>query len=316
LKSIIQFCFEILNSLLICKNSNSNVKTKIEYDNRLDSIEVISNDMRVKQILLNFISNSVKFTKSGFIEIKVQLKIKNDKKYIKISVIDSGVGIREEDQKKKFNEIYTDIKNESNGHGSGLGLNICKFIAEKLNHSLKFKSIYGKGSKFSLVISESCMKLDKNNQYNFNLKKIEFTNFNKSNTEKFENVIQNSKFKELIQDDKCEKNKKDNLFLNFKTIKNLRRKSYDTTILSKKIINIKESLMDYEKINTSRDVYINDKYNISINYEDKTEILTLRNDNPLIFKYSNQFNRNYSFEKNSNNQNLNVSINSYSNSNN
>jgi len=223
LKSIIEFCYEILNTLLICKNSNSNVKTNINFDNRLETIGVLSNDMRLKQILLNFISNSVKFTKSGFIELKVKLKINHIKKYIKISVIDSGVGIREEDQKKIFKEIYCDFKNELNNYGSGLGLNICKFIAEKLNHSLKFKSIYGKGSKFSLLILESCLKLDKNNQYNFHLDSSELNNIYKFNYDKLKKINSNSQIKESLIYNKFDQNKKENFFLNLNSIEILRK---------------------------------------------------------------------------------------------
>ncbi len=178
LKPITEFCFEILNSLLICKNSNKCIRTFTDYDQNLDEIQIISNEMRIKQLLLNFISNSVKFTKNGSINIKSALKTKQNKKYIKISVIDTGIGIREEDQKKIFNEIYSDMKNENNKHGSGLGLSICKFISEKLNHKLEFKSVYGKGSKFSILIFEENLKINQNikivNQY-----------FNKSNVIKY-----------------------------------------------------------------------------------------------------------------------------------
>jgi len=231
LKSIIEFCFEILNSLLICKNSNNNLNTCIEYDDRIDALEVISNDIRIKQILLNFISNSVKFTKSGFIKIKLLLKSKNNTKYIKISVIDSVVGIREEDQKKIFNEILSDLEKESNNHGSGLGLNICKFIAEKLNHSLKFKSIYGEGSKFSLLISESCLKIEENYKNNLNLNKIEINNINnKIFNDKYENKVLNKEIKDIIAENKCDLNKNEKLFLNFNSTKNLRRKSFDVNL--------------------------------------------------------------------------------------
>jgi len=307
LKSIINFCFEILNSLLICKNSTYCINTDVEYDNQLDTIEIISNDMRLKQILLNFLSNSVKFTKSGLIKMKIQLKSKENKKYIKISVIDTGVGIREEDQKKIFNDIYSDLKNESNKHGSGLGLNICKFISEKLNHSLKFKSIYGEGSNFSLIIPESCLKLDEKIKYESNLNKSEFNNINKINTDKIQNKNHNSDIKENIKENKCDKNKKENLFLNLNSIKNIRKNIYDTSILSKKTIYFKDSFMDHEKVKITRNFISNDNYDITINNEEKT----LTNENPLLFVYSNPNNRYFSDDKNSNNQNLNSSIYSY-----
>jgi len=307
LKSIIEFCFEILNSLLICKNSYSYIKTEIIYDKRLNAFEIISNDMRIKQILLNFISNSVKFTKSGFIKIKTELKSKNGNKYIKVSIIDSGVGIREEDQKKIFNEIYTDMKTESNNHGSGLGLNICKSIAEKLNHNLKFKSKYGEGSKFSLLISECCLKKDENNQNCLNLNKHELNDFNKINHDKDKIIPFNSINKKTL----CNLNKKEELFLNVKTETKERRKSFDTNIIPKKLMTFKDLITEVEKTKTFRGNFKNDIYNILINPEDKNEEITLRYENPLIFKYSNQLNKNSSDEISSKTVNLNnMTINS------
>jgi len=141
------------------------------------------------------------------------------------------VGIREEDQKKIFNEIYSDLEKESNNHGSGLGLNICKFIAEKLNHSLKFKSIYGEGSKFSLLISESCLKIEENYKNNLNLNKIEINNINnKIFNDKYENKVLNKEIKVIIEENKCDLNKNEKLFLNFNSTKNLRRKSFDVNL--------------------------------------------------------------------------------------
>jgi len=70
--------------------------------------------------------------------------------------------------------------------------------------------------------------------------------------------------------------------------------------------------VSFEKMKTTRDEY-NNKYNISINNDDISETVTLRNKKPSIIKYSNQLNSIYSDDKNSNNKNLNVSFNSYSN---
>jgi len=289
LKSIIEFCFEILNSLLICKNAKINIETEIIFDNRLDAIEITSNEMRIKQILLNFISNSVKFTKSGYIKIKTELKSKNNCKYVKMSVIDTGVGIREDDQKKIFNEIYTDMRKESNNYGSGLGLSICKFISEKLNHSLKFKSKYGEGSKFSLIIPECCLKIDEKNLKNINNNTEEFTNI-RIYADKTKNIILNSK----IKDFEIKQKDKDDLILKFNTDHNKRRMSYDDNLSLKNVITFKEYIFDVQKTKTFREISNKNIYNNLFDSDYNNEGITVRNEEPLIFKYSFRINKNSS----------------------
>jgi len=151
INEILVFCFEILKALLMCKNSDNPTKPILHSKENISLLVIKSDEVRLKQILLNVISNAVKFTKSGTIEIKA--KIKENLNSIKVSIIDTGIGIKEEDLKKLFNEKEK-IKEHSilNRFGSGFGLAISKALSEKLNINLKFKSTYQVGSKFSLYI--------------------------------------------------------------------------------------------------------------------------------------------------------------------
>ena len=190
-------------------------------------INIFADEFRIKQILLNFVSNAVKFTNEGSITINLVIKSKNLKltenfseeniyktqDYLKISIKDTGIGINNKDQKKISNTIKSKNKkqnyknflkkdnekinyivehlnvietnenikeiikikdldkisdseilsnNENNVNilndnnfdyfGDGLGLNICKCLADKLKYELKFKSSLGIGSNFSLII--------------------------------------------------------------------------------------------------------------------------------------------------------------------
>ena len=152
IREIINFGTDILSSLLSTNSSKKNsVKVIYHYDERIDELTIYSDEVRLKQILLNFISNAVKFTKSGFIKISAELN--EPKTKLKIDVIDSGVGIRNEDQIKLFNEFsMIENKNINNNLGTGLGLSITKNLAETLNIQIKFSSFYGKGSTFSILI--------------------------------------------------------------------------------------------------------------------------------------------------------------------
>ncbi len=151
LPDILKFCFNILNALLLCKNSENQTIGILDCDEDINNLIIKTDEIRIKQILLNFISNAVKFTKSG--SIKISAKIQEKLNSVRISVKDTGIGIKQEDISKLFNENLQIKDNYGmNTFGSGFGLSICKTLSEKLNIDLKFKSNVDKGSKFSIFI--------------------------------------------------------------------------------------------------------------------------------------------------------------------
>jgi len=184
IKDIINFCKNILNSLLVSKEKDKHINISIYHDPILDNNDytIYSDPFRLNQILLNFISNSVKFTKSGFIILKTEIKNVekkiNDKdneninidnnvnNILKISVIDSGIGLNEEEIKNIFNTEKNFSRKDYNKEGSGLGLSICKNIADMLNHEIEVSSVLGYGSEFSLNLNCQFTKTVKK-QYNF-----------------------------------------------------------------------------------------------------------------------------------------------------
>jgi signal transduction histidine kinase len=154
LKNIIQFSSEILNTLIsLNENKKNNIKTFLKYDDFIDYLDVYSDEVRLNQIMLNLISNAVKFTKHGFISISCIYY--DERKQILISVEDTGSGIKNEDKDLVFNENKErkiDLKYKDNKFGSGFGLKISYNISKKLNHILEFESIYGQGTIFSIKI--------------------------------------------------------------------------------------------------------------------------------------------------------------------
>jgi len=158
IREILNFCFQILNSLLtLNKRKEKDIISELRFIDCLDSFIIESDEIRIKQILLNFISNAVKFTKEGKIILKVKKISTQEKTFLEISVKDTGIGIKNEDQELLFEEFKTlengnDLNKINNSCGSGLGLNICKALCEKLNFELKMKSKYSYGSKFSIFI--------------------------------------------------------------------------------------------------------------------------------------------------------------------
>ncbi|MDO5332023.1 MAG: response regulator, partial [Bacillota bacterium] len=104
---------------------------------------------RIHQILVNFISNSVKYTESGF--VKANISVENN--VLHLCVKDSGEGISDEAKKVLFIP-YTRINEEKHGliQGTGLGLYIVKSIVAALNGNIIVESEVGKGSTFNVVI--------------------------------------------------------------------------------------------------------------------------------------------------------------------
>lgn len=108
----------------------------------------VSDDRRLKQVLINLISNALKFTSEG--SIQVHSKFDTESKMLYFDVIDSGVGIKKADQVQLFKMFgklqYTSKQNQQ---GIGLGLNVCKRIVNEYNGEMSVQSDIGKGSKFS-----------------------------------------------------------------------------------------------------------------------------------------------------------------------
>ncbi len=111
--------------------------------------EVMGNKNRLEQLMINLISNALKFTKMGSITCRAR-RINNE---IIISVIDTGGGVSEDDQEKifeKFEQASTTL--EDRPRGTGLGLPICKEIVKHHGGRIWLKSELGKGSNFSFTL--------------------------------------------------------------------------------------------------------------------------------------------------------------------
>src|SRR4029453_17183015 len=115
-------------------------------------LQPISTDrQKVKQILLNLLSNALKFTHQGTITIKAR-KVPRERR-VDIMVIDTGIGIARADQDKIF-EDFRQLDNSPTRPygGTGLGLSICRRLAQMLDGRLTVNSDSGRGSTFTLTL--------------------------------------------------------------------------------------------------------------------------------------------------------------------
>jgi PAS domain S-box-containing protein len=119
--------------------------------------QIISDQRRVEQILINLINNAIKFTETGEVKIIANFKEDSPKEYpisgIRIQVIDTGIGIKPEDMNvvfRPFQQIDTGLSRKH--EGTGLGLSICKKLVEILGGQIWVESKWGLGTTFTFTL--------------------------------------------------------------------------------------------------------------------------------------------------------------------
>ncbi|MCI9680392.1 MAG: response regulator [Lachnospiraceae bacterium] len=114
-------------------------------------------DGRIKQILINILSNAVKFTNKGYVRAYITGKPGRtaDEEMLIFYVEDTGCGIREEDLSKIFEDFrQVDSKRNRNAEGTGLGLAIVKYLVELMEGTIEVESTYGKGTTVTIMIPQ------------------------------------------------------------------------------------------------------------------------------------------------------------------
>jgi len=122
------------------------LKIDTDIDKGLDPF--IGDARRFEQVIMNLLSNSIKFTNSGSVMVKCHLI---DDHY-QIDIVDTGIGIKEEDLSKLF-KPFSQVDTGLTRHyeGTGLGLSICKKLVEMMDGTISVKSEIGKGSTFTII---------------------------------------------------------------------------------------------------------------------------------------------------------------------
>lgn len=136
------------------KIQEKNLELIQDYDPKIPEV-LLGDPIRLHQIILNLVSNAVKFTSKGSITVSVQM-IKEDENEItiKFSIADTGIGI----EKSKINNIFDDFQQATSGTsrlygGTGLGLAIVKQLVERQGGTINVESEEDKGSTFSFTLN-------------------------------------------------------------------------------------------------------------------------------------------------------------------
>ncbi len=126
------------------------VELRLDIDKDMPS-SLYGDEIRIKQILINILGNAVKFTKKGYILLKVRCERNDDENCsIRVDIKDTGVGIKEEDKENIFSSFtQVDTKKNRSVEGTGLGLPITKRLVELMGGKIWVESTYGEGTTFS-----------------------------------------------------------------------------------------------------------------------------------------------------------------------
>lgn len=145
---------EVINMIEI-KAANKKLEFKTIISEDIPYL-LFGDEIRLKQVVSNLLTNAVKYTQEGSVILKVDWKEAGDSSIqLIVSVIDTGIGIKEEDISKLFISFERiEEKRNRNIEGTGLGLSITKQILELMDSSLNVRSEYGVGSTFSFTLKQ------------------------------------------------------------------------------------------------------------------------------------------------------------------
>jgi len=136
-------------------------------------------ETRIKQCILNILTNAVKYTPKGSVTMNINYEksldpLEKDTIYLRAQVIDTGIGIKQEDIKKLF-DPFERIEERRNRtiEGTGLGMSIVKSLLSSMGSHLEVKSEYGKGSDFSFSVEQKVLDWEEIGNYEEMKEKME-----------------------------------------------------------------------------------------------------------------------------------------------
>ncbi len=156
--------YDNLLALTKARLGDKPLEIRTSYDSTIPTT-LYGDHTRVQQVILNILTNSVKYTREGFIDFRVSCIINGEICRLIISVEDSGIGIKQENISKLFSKFERlDLDKNITIEGTGLGLAITKKLIELMQGTIVVQSEYGKGSKFTIAIDQRIINKPKEEQ--------------------------------------------------------------------------------------------------------------------------------------------------------
>ena len=163
---------DVLNNIVL-RAKEKNLELKLNIASNIPC-NMLGDDIRIKQVLTNIITNAVKYTQEGYIEITTTCK-KSFGEYVELtfSVKDTGIGIKPEDIKRMFESFERlEVNRNRNIEGAGLGMTITQNLLKMMGSTLNVDSTYGEGSTFSFTISQEVVNPEPIGDFEQKLKQL------------------------------------------------------------------------------------------------------------------------------------------------
>lgn len=171
-----KFIYDLNNTFYLRANEKRiNLKFVVKHD---VPRFIITDEIKLRQILINLIGNALKFTDKGEIVITIAINTVNKKSFLHFSVKDTGIGIRKEDLHKIFENFVQVTSGNYPEGGTGLGLSITKEFINKLGGNIVVESTLGVGSDFSFYIEFKMPRDERSSKNHLNTTKVNIGNLN------------------------------------------------------------------------------------------------------------------------------------------
>lgn len=191
------------------RSKSKGLEFKVDIDENLPSV-LYGDDVRITQVIMNLLTNAVKYTEKGYIKLSVRDAGRDvEGILLAVSVSDTGIGIKSEDREKLFESFERlDKERNRNIEGTGLGMSIVTRLLTMMGSKLSVESTYGEGSVFSFLLKQGIVDETPMGNYGVRL--------SKSNEQKVERYLYAKGAKVLVVDDNE---------MNLKVAKNLMKRS-------------------------------------------------------------------------------------------
>ncbi len=151
--------FSDLVNLIWIRAHQKELEFKVDIDPEIPSM-LFGDEVRIKQVVTNMLTNAVKYTETGSVTLSAKGERVADEILLRISVEDTGMGIRKENLDSLFGSFRRmDERDNRNIEGTGLGLNISKQLIEMMGGKISVDSVYHKGSVFTIEVKQKIVNV-------------------------------------------------------------------------------------------------------------------------------------------------------------
>ncbi|HKK95190.1 MAG TPA: ATP-binding protein, partial [Anaerovoracaceae bacterium] len=154
--------YQMIVNIIEQRIKEKELKVELDIDDKLKNLLIYTDSIRYRQIMLNLINNSIKYTpKGGQIRVSIKHRELKDKQYLVNMISDNGVGMSESFMEKMYGKFAQEKNSESiDEGGTGLGLSITKNLVMLMGGNIKCSSVLNEGTTFTVTLPIDILKKD------------------------------------------------------------------------------------------------------------------------------------------------------------